>query len=67
MVFLSNQKMNQTVESMYTEVDEYVYYTYIRNGVEYATPDYDFAFNRSTGSVYKVTYQPTEINAPACA
>lgn len=61
--------MNQTAESLYEDVltEEYVYYTYTRNGVEYATPDYDFAFNRSTGDVYKVTYQPTEINAPSCA
>lgn len=59
--------MNQTAESMYEEVDEHVYYTYTRNGVEYATPDYDFAFSRSTGDVYKMTYQPTEINAPSCA
>ena len=54
---------------MYEEVvaEECVYYTYTRNGIEYATPDYDFAFSRSTGDVYKVSYEPTEINAPVCA
>lgn len=45
---------------------ENCYYLYTRNGVEYATPDYDFAIHRANGDVYRVSYNPSEINAPTC-
>ena len=43
--------------------DQCVYYTYTRNGVEYATPDVDLAFFRTDSTAYEVTYSISEVKA----